>query len=181
MTADASRPLMRPILEVCDEVGEPQLLTQLKERHRPADRRDSHDYGKFHEIDHRLWYDDRAAKEVMRWGTLAAWDSKIVPTTMLPFSGVVACPVFVGPVQASSQPIKRGGGRRTEHDWEGAAHHLSKYFYDYGFPPLDEEEFKATVAKVIRDFFTNNYPGHGPDQSGISRHVDLIWKKFMQN
>jgi hypothetical protein len=125
---------MRPILEVRDEVGEVQLLKQLREGQRPADRRDSHDYGKFHEIDRRLWLDDLKAKEVMTYGTLPDWDSKIVPTVLLPFSGVVACPVFVGPVQA-----KHAGGPKLKYERESVTAYLKQRIREKGKPPSHKQ------------------------------------------
>jgi len=171
----SGRPPMRPILEVRDEVGESQLLKQLRAGQRPADRRDSHDYGKFHEIDRRLWLDDLKAKEVMTYGTLPGWDSKIVPTVLLPFSGVVACPVFVGLVQADSP---KPGGPKPKYDREAAKTFLRQFIRDHGLTTsITARGMTAKLVARLERWFDKT-TGEIPSDSWLKDLVHDVVNEF---
>jgi hypothetical protein len=156
---------LRPFKAVRDELGADSFLRELQAGRWLAFWYES-DSGEYHDLGPAHWHDGRLASSSMQHGSFSdGRDKKWLPRPR---------PIWVRPAtQSEMSSSKHAGGAPTKYDWEGALIATLKHVYDNGLPKT-----QAELEKVMRDWFTENNPSGGPDDSGIKPRVRRIFKAF---
>jgi hypothetical protein len=162
---------LRPLAEVCDEMGKDKLRKELVARRLIAywynDENDVH-----HPITVTHWRSNGSARtlETGEWRDYQSPQTKFKGIPPLDFPRIRA--VFVAPAGVASSSAKpHPGGRPAPYEWEEVLIHLVRHIHDEGLPKT-----QSALVRVMQDWFDGK--GKIPSDTQMKERARRIFQEF---